>query len=515
MTPLKCETSKAQLGCLWLPAILALSLGAFYALGSSDFCLDDAWIHLTYAKSIRLSEGFSYNPGDWETGDSSPLWALLLALLPPNEHIVFTTKIFGIFFHVLSTLLASLYIRRVLAAAPFSIQIRNLNFSILWAGLSCAALPPLLQGATSGMEVSLATALVLAALYADLRRFWLMAFLCSFLAVFARVESFVIFGSYSGVLAIAEAWSQKQKAENKLRSFIKGLAFSRHLYIVWGSGLAFAIWTIYNLVLTGYPFPNTYYIKGVKAGFEGLAYIFSQLLPSQPWWTGITGTFLIVFGCYSAIKKREWYIPALLVACIVTSMIISITIWVKPGVLFFHLRYYLPVMTLPLLIISYGLAHLKIWQGLAILIPVITFNTMQIKETRRIQREQERGIAILHTQPAKLIAEKFAADSRILVEGAGAVRFFTPRTMHIIDVVGLNNAKIAHAPSFQDYACQMIQDKPNLALLPTDFRKALSNYFQWQLIQVFDDFNNMQGAEPSWARVELLHAKAMQCDSGS
>lgn len=511
MTANHLKSAKLPYWCLYLPGLLALGLGAYFAVGSSEFCLDDAWIHLSYAKSLRLGEGFSYNPGDWETGDSAPLWALLLALLPPNDDIVLTTKIFGISFHVLCAVLTSWYVGRLLTLSQESQQSRSIGLIAMWAGISCAALPPLLQGATSGMEVSIATAFVLAGLCADLKQSWRLACLISFLAVFARVETFVIFCSYGGILALIESLSTKRPPYQPL-SLIAGILTSRHLWLAWGSGFAFAIWTIYNLLLTGYPFPNTYYIKGVKAGFEGLAYIHAQLLPSQPWWSAVTGVLLISIGAYFAIKKRNWPIIALFLASVVTLIVISITIWVKPGVLFFHLRYYLPVMTLPLIVVAYGLAQLQWWQGVLAIIPIVVLNIVQIPETRQIQREQERGIDILHTRPAKLIAQNFAADSRIMVEGAGAVRFFTPRTMHIIDVVGLNDAKIAHAASYSDYTCEMIRQNPNLGLLPTDFRKAFERNFEFQLMHVFDDMNNMQGVEPTWARVELLQVKPLKCD---
>ena len=43
--------------------------------------LDDAWIHLVYARSLAAFEGFAYNPGALETGFASPLWVVLLAPL--------------------------------------------------------------------------------------------------------------------------------------------------------------------------------------------------------------------------------------------------------------------------------------------------------------------------------------------------------------------------------------------------------------------------------------------------
>ena len=82
------ESSERPANEVWVvraSALLGLILAIGYGLlggGERDFCLDDAWIHLSYAKSLRLGEGLSYNPHDWETGCSSPLWVLVLAAWP-------------------------------------------------------------------------------------------------------------------------------------------------------------------------------------------------------------------------------------------------------------------------------------------------------------------------------------------------------------------------------------------------------------------------------------------------
>src|ERR1700755_404930 len=76
-------------------ALIAFAPAIFMLVGGHDFCLDDAWIHLAYAKSLRLGDGLSYNPGDWETGFSSPLWVFFLAALPWGSSPVVAVKLFG------------------------------------------------------------------------------------------------------------------------------------------------------------------------------------------------------------------------------------------------------------------------------------------------------------------------------------------------------------------------------------------------------------------------------------
>uniref|UniRef100_A0A832I6V7 Tetratricopeptide repeat protein n=1 Tax=Eiseniibacteriota bacterium TaxID=2212470 RepID=A0A832I6V7_UNCEI len=65
-----------------LPAI-ALVVHA-RARGASGFPLDDAWIHLTYARTLAEHGSFSYFPGDPATaGSTSPLFTLVIAALWP------------------------------------------------------------------------------------------------------------------------------------------------------------------------------------------------------------------------------------------------------------------------------------------------------------------------------------------------------------------------------------------------------------------------------------------------
>lgn len=44
-----------------------LAAALTFAGPMAEFCLDDAYIHLAYAKSLRLGDGYSYNPGDWSS----------------------------------------------------------------------------------------------------------------------------------------------------------------------------------------------------------------------------------------------------------------------------------------------------------------------------------------------------------------------------------------------------------------------------------------------------------------
>ncbi|MBM3956988.1 MAG: hypothetical protein FJ313_02915, partial [Gemmatimonadetes bacterium] len=73
---------------VWIPyaliGLVQIAAGAVYlanrssgvAAGFDSFPLDDGWIHMVYARSFAQSLQFFYNPGEPESGMTSPLWAV-------------------------------------------------------------------------------------------------------------------------------------------------------------------------------------------------------------------------------------------------------------------------------------------------------------------------------------------------------------------------------------------------------------------------------------------------------
>ncbi len=81
------------------PRIVAW-IGACVILLAGLFLFDTFWgdpsIYLPYARNIAHGDFFSYNPGEFSSGSTSPLWALLLALPYLLETGVAGAKIFSI-----------------------------------------------------------------------------------------------------------------------------------------------------------------------------------------------------------------------------------------------------------------------------------------------------------------------------------------------------------------------------------------------------------------------------------
>jgi hypothetical protein len=162
-----------------LPLILFLATEHRVA-GVAGFPLDDSWIHLHFARNLAEGRGFAYNPGRAVAGSTAPLWTVLLAggAFVAGASVAMA-KVLGIVFALVAAVLTR---RAALAWGAPSDVATVAGVGLLWAG-------PVTWGALSGMEVTLAAALVAAALVAHAGDHpWLTATLAG-LAVTARPEA--------------------------------------------------------------------------------------------------------------------------------------------------------------------------------------------------------------------------------------------------------------------------------------------------------------------------------------
>ncbi len=114
--------------------------------GGLGFPLDDSWIHLQFARNLAHGAGLSYNPGDFVTGSTAPLWTAILAvlfLLPGS--VLLWTQLLGI----------ALYLAGIDATWRLSRELGlNDGLSALAAALTLAT-SWLVWSALSGMEIPL------------------------------------------------------------------------------------------------------------------------------------------------------------------------------------------------------------------------------------------------------------------------------------------------------------------------------------------------------------------------
>jgi hypothetical protein len=114
--------------------------------GGLSFPLDDSWIHLQFARNLAHGAGLSFNPGDFVTGSTAPLWTALLAVLfPLPGSVLLWTQLLG----------ALLYLAGIDATWRLS---RQLGLGEGLAALASAltlATSWLVWSALSGMEIPL------------------------------------------------------------------------------------------------------------------------------------------------------------------------------------------------------------------------------------------------------------------------------------------------------------------------------------------------------------------------
>ena len=166
----------------------ALSLTIFLArerliAGAAGFPLDDSWIHLHFARNLAEGAGFAYNPGVPVAGSTAPLWTLLLA---GGARIAGASLIMVKTLGVAAMVAAALVLRRAAltwgASRPTALVAA---IALCWSG-------PVAWGALSGMEVTLASLLVTAAMLALARQQLVLTALAGALATLARPEAIVL-----------------------------------------------------------------------------------------------------------------------------------------------------------------------------------------------------------------------------------------------------------------------------------------------------------------------------------
>lgn len=483
--------------------VFGLIAAAMFSLGSLDFCLDDAWIHLSYAKSLRLGEGPSYNPHDFELGFSSPLWMLLLSFTPIQASPLLWTKLLGALCHAGTALIASLFVIRLGAERAGLDDPKPLKSMGLLAGVLVAFQPDLVQGASSGMEVNLAAMLCAAASYAVLLRATPVAFLLGFAAALARPESVAFLGAF-GVWSAAS-----QRTPRPLAPAI-------------GGTIAVGLWSLYCWTSFGVAWPNTKYAKAATLDLSGLSYVIETVLPRQPWLIALTGLYLIGRVLFKDQRRRTSpFNGALLAGWMVAILFVAVSRPLHVGVDFFEWRYFAPFAWIPYVIICVSVGDSRVRGLFALMAPICLATVILLATTHTRQRRQERNVANLHTTPSQWVARHLPARSTIAVEGAGALRFHTPRTMQIVDTLGLNDHEIIHAASDAARVCIIAARAPDFFVLPDPVVRNLARAFQFEEVKAFvePDFAQVDRPYPLTVRVLRSHGLndtwRTRCDDGT
>ena len=264
--------------------------------GLHGFPLDDSWIHFHLARNVAEGHGFAYNPGVPVSGSTAPLWTLLLAgLFKAGGAYPVWAKAAGI-----AAALGAAWLARRLALAWTRDAAPGLTAALVtvWSA-------PMIWGALSGMEVTLAALLVTAALVAHVEGRGATSVALVGLAVLARPES---------VLLVPLLW-------------LAGPLTVRRSAIALGLPAVLLLpWVAFNLRTSGTPLPATAAAKiegGLVGLLEGARESAAMTLLSRPWqfereWiTWLTSVnvllpVLILPGLWMLWRRggRAWALPA-------------------------------------------------------------------------------------------------------------------------------------------------------------------------------------------------------------
>ncbi len=152
-----------------IPVSLFFLASAFFLLNSFsifDFPLDDAWIHRVYSRSFAFGNGFQYNNGIQEAGQTSPLWAIIsspahwIERLWGTKAMVVVVKLIGF---ALGIIIITT-VRKMTEVISHSQMLGMVTASLL------ALEPRLLFSAFSGMENILLIALWITATYQFIKK---------------------------------------------------------------------------------------------------------------------------------------------------------------------------------------------------------------------------------------------------------------------------------------------------------------------------------------------------------
>jgi hypothetical protein len=438
--------SFVKLSLIFLAAHVAVALFFLFdrapgtAAALVGFPLDDAWIHMVYARSLAGLHGFAYNPGQLETGSTSPLWAVMLvpaswAARLLGISIVLPAKIVGVLLAVGASL----------AAARLAFRLGFSWVVAIAVGLAIAADPALAFAKLSGMEVMLAGALALWTVSELVGERYRWAVLGAALAPLARPELALLTLS---VLAVAE-WRMHQRRAS----------VGERILILVPTILFVGGWILYCLLVSGYPLPNTFYAK-FSSHHEffthNLAIIFAQVIPSSAWFARGTGFVLWVLG--AVLLFRRGVIAGLTAAFPVLYLLaVAASQLIREPWPFYWQRYLLPAQPFLLVTLVIGAAHAIGWAwhgrrhawaptyavGVALLVlGTLTSLPSTLRASADLFAWNCQNIEELNVDMAKWLRNHTDPGETIAVTDAGAARYFGER--RVLDVLGLNNHRFLH-----------------------------------------------------------------------
>lgn len=386
--------------------------------GAPGLPLDDAWIHLHFARNLAEGAGFSYNPGVPVAGSTAPLWTLLLAAaglllgvsVPVAQALGVATT--------LAAALATAAAARAWGAAPLAAAAAGV--ALLWTGAMS-------WGALSGMEPPLAALLVAAALLAHARGRLLPTALLAALAALARPEALVV----GGCLALAGPVRWRRLA-----------VFALVTAAVLAPAVAFSLATV------GAPIPATAAAKiegGVVGWLGGIREPLGRLLVQRPlaflgeWvrWLWATNPLLPVLLPAAAVAAglragRGLALPAL---ALLAHPLAMATLAPYRGPAFQEGRYSMHLLPLALVILAVAIGPALTRRRRALVVAWLALALLPLPAAAGRYAWAVQNINAMQVHLGHWVDAHVPPHARLALNDVGAIAFVSRR--EVIDLMGL------------------------------------------------------------------------------
>jgi hypothetical protein len=411
-------------------AVAAFAAVFFYLVVSIltfglGFPLDDAWIHLTYARNLAEHGEWAFRLGERSAGSTSPLWTALLSMgflisLAPYAW----TYLVGWIVLTLLAICAEGIARRLVA---------SYSSRIPWAGLFFVFAWHLTWSAVSGMETLLHGLIILAVLGALMggSRRYLMLGLLTGLSVWVRPDGLTLLGPILFVALLSErTWYLRREA-------------------IWktliGFGSLVLPYVLFNLALSGNPMPNTFYAKQAEYGWFWHSKSLIDRLGEYSW-PILASPFLVLIPAAilwlgKRIRAGDW---AALASLIWVFGYIAIYFISLPA--YQHGRYLIPALPVMYLWGVVGfLAFVRsprVNQRIAFVWQTLTF-TLCLAFTWIGAQQYANDVRWVETEmvaTAKWVSQHIPSDSRLAVHDIGALGYYVDNP--VIDMAGLITPQI-------------------------------------------------------------------------
>jgi hypothetical protein len=406
-------------------AVAALAVVLFYLIVSAvifqvGFPLDDAWIHLTYARNLAEHGEWAFRLGERSAGSTSPLWTALLSV----------GFLIGLAPYIWTYLLGWIVLTLLAVCAENTARqlVASYKSRIPWAGLFFIFAWHLTWAAVSGMETllhGLIVFVVLSALMRGSRRYLTLGLLAG-LSVWVRPDGLTLLGPILFVALLSEkTWR------------LRGEALWRTLL---GFGSLFFLYLLFNLALSDNPMPNTFYAKQAEYGQYWLSQTLSARI-SNYLWPVLASPFLVLIPAalvWLARNIRAWNWGV--VASLIWSLgYIGIYFTRLPA--YQHGRYIIPALPIMYLWGVVGLLELissprmskrliSLWQVTAIVLAV-AFQFIGARQNAYdvywIESEM--------TATAGWVEQNLPHDARLAVHDIGVLGFYVPNPL--VDMAGI------------------------------------------------------------------------------